>query len=47
MYGKAIGFANMTTAELEAAAQSYNDKVSKANQESDMTGYLLQTTFKF
>ena len=34
MYGKAIGFANMTTAELEAAAQSYNDKVSKTNQDN-------------
>ena len=34
MYGKAIGFADMTTAELEAAAQSYNDKVSKANQDN-------------
>ena len=37
MYGKAIGFANMTPAELEAAAQSYNDKVSKANEKSVTT----------
>jgi hypothetical protein len=37
MYGKAIGFANMTPAQLEAAAQSYNDKVSKANEKSVTT----------
>jgi hypothetical protein len=37
MYGKAIGFANMTPAQLEAAAQSYNDKVSKANLDNVAT----------